>query len=109
MAIGTFTKIAESGGEGGHHFYVEATMVGDGAYGAGGSTGVEAALKTATGHAGLEILGVLPQALNGGYLPVWVRATNLLMLVVGNGAAPLAENGTADVSGTTFHMLFICK
>jgi hypothetical protein len=61
MALGALTIVERADGVG-PSFTYRCTLVGDGAYAAGGSTGLLAKLRTATGKPGLNIVGVAAQS-----------------------------------------------
>ncbi len=56
MALGTLTIVERANAAGGPVFHIRATIVGDGAYAAGGSTGLLAKLKTALGDDQVNII-----------------------------------------------------
>lgn len=110
MAIGTMTLTSASVGNTSQTLYADKiSMVGDGAYPTGGSTGVQTALRALTKDQ-RTILAVVGIGANGGYLPVWDAANGKLQLftVGGNAGVVAAELANAtDVSGTTFKLLVL--
>lgn len=85
---------------------VEFTMVGDGAYATGGSSGVEAAVQAKLGQ-GVTILGVVDQTGNATWRLEWNGTTGKLMAFV--RATGLEVAPAADLSGVTFNLLAICR
>lgn len=61
MALGALVIVEELAAVGPVKHY-RCSLVGDGTYAAGGSVGLLAKLRTATGHPGLNIIAVHPQS-----------------------------------------------
>lgn len=111
MAIGTLTVDGKKQSAPSQTTFIDAiSLVGDGAYPTGGSTGVQAALRAKTGD-NRTILGVIPIGLNGGYLPVWDLANGKLIMLTTDGTAapPVEVANAANLSGTTFKLLVISQ
>src|SRR5690349_16511837 len=112
MALGAFTIVEQSSAQGPVHF-VRATVVGDGAYAAGGSTGLLAALRAALNKSNVNILSCRAEGENNGYVPVYDHANEKLKVYQGDNpnvaAAPLVEDTTANQSGRTYSLFFIAS
>lgn len=62
MALGAFTIVEKVTSPNGPVFHIRATIVGDGTYPAGGTTGLLAKLKTALNDANINIIAVKGQS-----------------------------------------------
>jgi len=105
MALGALTIVSDTKAQGPVRF-IKATLVGDGAYATGGSSGLLAALRAATGQANLAIVDC-----RDAYAAVATRATHVVYdtandKLISRTTSTGAEFTTADQSGTT-HTLFI--
>lgn len=97
-------------------FFDHITLVGDGAYPTGGSTGLQTKLRALTGAAGRTIKTVLAVDCKG-YVPGWDAVNSKLKFyrigaLDGNAASagPLSEVADAfDLSGVTFELLIISE
>lgn len=106
MALGAFNIVEEIAAIGPVRF-LRCTVVGDGAYAAGGSTGLLAALRAATKQPGLNIIDV-----RDAYGSATTRATHVVYdhaneKLVARTTSTGAEFATADQSGTTHTLLII--
>lgn len=81
------------------------TFLGDALYVAGGTAGIEAALRAKVGMA-VEILGIVDNTASATHVPVWNAATGKLMLIVRTTGVEVV-NG--DYSAETFSVLAICR
>ncbi len=110
MALGTFTIVEKASAQGPVHF-VRATVVGDGTYAAGGSTGILAALRAALGKSEVNILSCRGEGDNGGRVVVYDHANEKLKVYQGDNDAgadgPLAEDATANQSGRTYGLFIV--
>lgn len=110
MALGTFTVVEKVAAQGPVQF-VRATVVGDGAYSAGGSTGILAALKSALGKSNLNIISCQGEGDNAGRVLVYDHANEKLKVYQGDndGGAdgPLVEDATANQSGRTYGLFIV--
>lgn len=106
MAIGAIT-ISKKGGvkPSAALPVVKFTMVGDNAYPAGGSVGVEAALKVEASQ-GVTILGVVDVTADATHYAAWDGTNGKLVVFV--RATGLEVAPAVDLSGTTFNLLAIC-
>lgn len=100
MAIGTITLGTQVYTKGGV-FIDECTMVGDGAYPTGGSTGFQAAFQAKTLD-GRVIDHIEGYGLNGGYAVIWDKANGKLLTEVKSSGVETAN--ATDLSGTTFKL-----
>lgn len=105
MALGTLTVVSDTKAQGPVRF-IKATLVGDGAYSTGGSTGLLAKLQAALSQNGLAILDV-----RDAYAATTTRATHVVYDVandklIARTTSTGAEFTTGDQSGTT-HTLWI--
>lgn len=105
MALGTLTVLTDTPAQGPVRF-IKATIVGDGSYSAGGSTGLLAALRAALKSANLAILDC-----RDAYQSDVTRATHVVYdtvndKLISRTTSTGAEFATANQSGTT-HTLFI--
>jgi hypothetical protein len=108
MAIGTITASAAAGKAASTPVrLIPLSFAGDGAYPAGGTVDFEGSVQDALGE-DVSVLAVIPIGACGGYVPVYDKANDKLMVFEGNydGAdGPLQESSTANLSGTTFKVL----
>lgn len=103
MALGAFTIVEQVAAQGPVKF-VRATIVGDSAYTAGGTTGLLAKLQAAMGET-VNIISVQPEDNNGDSHVEYVHATDKLFVrVMSTGI----EHGNGDLSGTTYTLLITC-
>ena len=84
---------------------LDISFAGDGAYGAGGTL-LTTVVRAAAGDQAVEVLGVVDISGNATYMPVYNKATGKLMVFIRTTGV---ENATADISGTTFRILVVCK
>ncbi len=110
MALGALVSVnKETKGAGDHIFLDEVTLVGDDSYPTGGSAGMEALLRAEIGD-NREIVGLIDNAANGGYMSKYDKANKKLMLFKSNTAAiPQEESNATDTSGVTFSFLVLSK
>lgn len=117
MALGAITRVSQTGQAPNNPiFHDHITLVGDGAYPTGGSTGLLTKLRSLAGAQGRTIKTVLPVDCKG-YVPGWDAANAKLKFyrigaLDGNAASagPLSEVGNAvDLSGVTFELLVISE
>lgn len=110
MALGAMTVAAGVGQEGGPISLELISFAGDGTYSAGGTTGFEALVRAAVGKGNLDVLAVIGQDC-GGYVPVYLRATDALKVYeqTDTATSPLIETATANLSGTTFNVIVLCR
>lgn len=107
MAIGTITigkKVGQKPSAAAP--VVGFTMVGDDAYPAGGSIGVEDALKAKAGQ-GVTILGVADMTGDATHYLAWDATNGKLLAFV--RATGLEVAPATSLAGTTFNLLAFCK
>lgn len=111
MAIGTITVGTGAGkASSAPTFFDPISFAGDGAYGAGGTADFEGSFQTKIGCA-RTIVAIIPGDC-GGYVPVYDRANDKLLVYEGNydaGDGPLQETATADLSATTFNLVVVSQ
>jgi hypothetical protein len=105
MALGTLAIVSSV--VGGGIFVDRCTLVGDGSYPTGGSTGLLAKLRTLHKSNGLSILSVKPEGDNGDRLPEYDHANAKLKVRVISTAAEVAN--ATDLSGVTFGLVITSK
>lgn len=105
MALGTLTLVAGVASQG-PLFFDEVTLVGDGAYPTGGSTGLKAKLQAATGSQ-REPIAVVPQHPGGAFFLNYDHANEKLQVRAGASGAEVANE--SDQSAVTYKMLVISK
>jgi hypothetical protein len=115
MALGTITPGAAAnnakGAQSAPIFMDKVAIVGDNAYPAGGSTGLDALLATALSRTTLLMITIIAEDC-GGYVPVYDDANGGTLKVYEAAADgnPLDEvTATTDLSGTTFNLVAIYK
>jgi hypothetical protein len=106
MALGALTVVEKTQGQG-PLWVVRASIVGDGAYAAGGSTGLLAKLRAALMAPGLNILGVVAQSLPATVSELeYDHATEKLFARVRTTGV---ESAVSDQSAVTYGLLiFAC-
>jgi len=106
MALGALTLVEKVEGVGPLFIY-RCNILGDGAYGAGGSTGLLAKLRTLTKQANLNIIGVIPQSLPSTVSELEYDHTNekLFARVRTTGV----ESAVADQSAITYGLVIIAS
>lgn len=112
MALGTMTAGVGVGQDGGPVIAHQISMAGDGAYPGGGTPGFQALVRAALDKGALEILAVMPHGACGGYVPVYDKANDKLMMFEANSDAadgPLQESTTANMSAVTLHLTVLCR
>lgn len=93
-------------------FAYDVSLVGPASYTTGGDTGLQAAIRAATGKAGLEVMGVIDIGLNGGYVTRYDKANDKLIHLTSNGAAAAALaqfTSSGSLAGTTFLLCVLCR
>ena len=112
MSLGALTIVEQAAGVG-PIFFIRATIVGDGAYSAGGTTGLLAKLKTALKDDSVNILSCRGEGDNGGYTVVYDHANEKLKVYQGDNAnvasGPQVEDTTANQSGRTYGLFIIAS
>ncbi len=111
MALGTLTQTAVTRTPLTGLHALELSFAGDGAYPAGGTAAFQAYVRAKTLDS-CEVLAVIPIGFCGGYVPVYDKANDkLMMLESDNGGAdgPLQESTTANLSGVTLKLLVLVK
>lgn len=105
MALGAVTRVKGVKSQGVFHDLV--LVVGDGAYGAGGSTGFLAKFQALSGREGAEILAYIPQSQPDTVSELEYDFTNekLFARVRSTGV----ESAVANQSGVTYRALVISK
>lgn len=112
MALGTMTLASGAGKSPSAPMRMDLiSFAGDGAYGAGGTAGFQALVRTLLGQ-NVEVMGVIGQDC-GGYIPIYDKANDKLKVYEGDydpaAVGPLTENATANLSGVTFNVLVLSK
>ena len=102
MALGALTIVERIDSQGPRRIS-RCTLVGDGAYPTGGSTGLLAALRTALKSAGENIISVKAEGNNGDRLLEYDHANEKLIVRVISTAAEVAN--AVDLSGVTFGLV----
>jgi hypothetical protein len=111
MALGTIVVDNKTETPSGPVRFDQIHFPGDGAYGAGGTVGFQALVRTKLGVGNVEILTIIPGDC-GGYVPVYDKANDKLKVFEGNYDAadgPLQETATANLSGVTFNVTVISR
>lgn len=105
MALGALTVVEQQAAVG-PLFAVRCNILGDGAYPAGGSTGLLAKLRTAMALPNLNIVGVIPQSLPTTVSELEYDHTNekLFARVRTTGA----ESAVSDQSAITYGLVVLC-
>jgi hypothetical protein len=106
MALGALTIVEKTQGQG-PVFICRCTLLGDGAYGAGGSTGLLAKIRAALTAPGLNILAVIPQSLPSTVSELTYDHTNekLFARVRTTGV----ESAVSDQSAITYSFIVIAS
>ena len=112
MALGTVTVVEQSQGDG-PLFIDRITVVGDTAYGAGGTAGLQALYQAAVG-ATRTIVAVVPDAENtddgsggsGEVIPQYVHASDKLKIIIAGSGA---ESAQAAQNGVTYKLVVFSK
>lgn len=104
MSLGALTIVEQVNGQG-PVFHIRATIVGDGAYSAGGSTGLLAKLKTALKDDNLNIIAVKGQSAPGTTSELEYDHANekLFARVRATGV----ESAVSDQSGVTYGLYIV--
>lgn len=112
MAIGTPTSGDKVGQDMNPLCAAAVSFAGDGAYPGGGTPGFQASMREAVAKGAIEVMAVVPIGACGGYVPVYDRANDKLMVFEANSDAadgPLQESTTANLSGITFKLLVLYR
>jgi hypothetical protein len=105
MALGLLTGVNAAAAQG-PIFFDTVTLVGDGAYPSGGSTGLQAKLQTLRGD-GRVIVGVMV-ADGAGFVTHYNNANDKLIVYTQDGSGALAEV-TGDQSAITYKLIIVSK
>ena len=105
MALGTGTVVRNDIQAASAPIFIkEISFAGDGAYPTGGTANFQAYVRALL-KADVQVVAVLPCALNGVYNATYVSATDKLLISV---AANTEVTATTDLSGTTFKLKVVC-
>lgn len=102
MALGALT-IVEQVAAVGPVFHIRATLVGDGAYGAGGSTGLLAKLRAALNLPALNIISVKDEGILADAVEYDHANEKVFVRVKATGV----ESGIANQSGVTYSLYIV--
>lgn len=106
MALGTITKDAEVGRQGGPLSLALISFLGDDSYPTGGTTAFAAAVAAVLPATGMEILAVVQQN-NSDHVCRYDKTNDKLLVQLMSTGAQVA--GAVDLSGITFELLVIGK
>lgn len=105
MTLGALTVIDHNSAAQGPIFFDHVSLVGDGAYLTGGTTGLQALYQAAV-KSHRTIMAIVP-GFCGDAVPSYDPATDKLQVQVMSSAAEAANNG--NLSGSTYKFVIISK
>lgn len=112
MSLQTITVALAGGGQTLQPIFFDSiSFGGDDDYPAGGTPNFSEVVAAALGKTGIEVIGVMKAGPCGGYEVVYDKSADKLQVyeydydAVADGQA--VENGTADISGTTFELVVL--
>lgn len=111
MAFGTITSALANGQEGSNVICKLVSMLGDGAYPAGGTADFQQLMRTFfdnTNQGALTVLAVLPQEC-AGYIPVYDQANDKLKVYESSADGNALDEVSGDQSAFTYNLLLICE